>query len=63
MTLADLRAAAYLGFLKPDDLVRDPSTETWVEAATLVPLRSVFPGGGSHPPSDPSTDGMAPPHF
>jgi len=53
MSLADLRAAAYLGFLKPDDLVRDPHSRMWMEAYALPSLSDVFPTDHSKQGPDP----------
>lgn len=58
LTFEDLRAAAYLGFLKPDDLVRDPRTETWVEARTLPALQEVLRAGPDSLRSDGSAESI-----
>lgn len=49
LTLQELRAAAYLGFLRPDDLVRDMATEHWVAARSIEPLRTAFSYGQATP--------------
>jgi len=38
----DLRAAAFLGFLLPNDLVGDMKTGQWVEASAVSILSDVF---------------------
>lgn len=38
----DLRAAAFLGFLLPTDLVGDMTTGQWVEAGEVTILSDVF---------------------
>ena len=38
----DLRAAAFLGFLLPNDLVGDIETRQWVEAGEVSILSDVF---------------------
>lgn len=45
LDITDLRAAAFLGFLKPDDLVRDIASDTWIAAASMAQIGTAFPGG------------------
>lgn len=58
LSLEELRAAAFLGFLQPDDLVRATGTEHWVPAWSIEPLLSAFPfrqtvpGAASPPESE-----------
>ncbi len=40
----DLRAAAFLGFVLPEELVGDVTTGHWVEARSLRVLADVFGG-------------------
>ena len=43
LNVTDLRAAAFLGFLKPDDLVRDVASDTWIAAGSIAQLGAAFP--------------------
>lgn len=51
LSIEDLRAAAFLGFLQPGDLVRDTKTDRWVEARSLKSLAAACQGWESRMPA------------
>lgn len=54
LSLDDLKAAVFLGFLGPRDLVRDAATEQWVEARSVAGLEPEFGCGSTDGVGDPA---------
>lgn len=61
LDITDLRAAAFLGFLKPNDLVRDIASNTWVAAGSIALLGTAFRGGHEPEKAAPMTAHDRPP--
>lgn len=55
LTAEDLKATAFLGFLKPSDLVRDETTLHWLEARAISELEASFAAPSGSQPGRPKT--------